>query len=137
MDVIYGLALYFVLFSVIILIGGQKLYNRFNIFGAPWPVILGYAGLYISGAVCTGIVLETACTAGMWYSACCMIMSSIFKIYFAVVLLLRITVGEELWAYAIYAGNRFRVNAFMHLVALTGFGCLAAYIIIHSIYLFM
>lgn len=136
-DIVYGLSLYFVLFSVIILIGGQKFNDRFNTFGTPYPVIFAYGGLYVWGAVCTGIVIETARTSGMWYSTYCMVISVIFKTYFTTVLLLEIIAREKLSRYTAYIAGRFRVNAFMRISALTGFGCLAAYIMIHSIHLYI
>ena len=126
-DVIYGLALYHVLLSVIILIGGAKFWKRLE-FKNQWLVFI-YAGLYVFGAVCTGIALDMVYASGARYGIYAEIIKIMFEMLAIVAPILKLFAGEKVRD---YIRTHFRLDAFLFCSMILGFGCLVSYILLHS-----
>lgn len=131
-DVIYGLALYYVLFSANVLIGGEKFCGGRKFWKRcdddSWLTFF-FRGLYVFGAVCTGIVLDMAYTSGVWYGVYAEIIKVMFELLLIVTPVLKLFGGEKVRS---CIHTHFRLDAFLFCSMVLGVGCFISYILLHS-----
>lgn len=126
-NITYGLALFFILWSVVLQIGGRRFWDIMNMKKTAMFIV---AGLYVFGAVCACIAADLAYTSGTWYGAYAKIIVCIFEILFIVLAMMRMFIKQGTWA---YIEERFRLNLFFMQSTLLGCCGLISYMLLHGI----
>lgn len=129
-DVVNGLALFYVLFNSILMVGGRRFWNWLNHWqreGKTTVPVFFLAGLYVFGGIGTGFVLEFARVSGQWYAVAAGVAKIFFEVMFIVCAMLMTKFRKEKRE---RIRDSFHIHLFMLFSGVLGFGCAVSTILI-------